>query len=113
VYAGCGDLADGVQAWYVGCAVAVGSDAAAQEVFGGRDRDLLGQQVNADPCAGGQYGRESLSEYVGRDGCGVQPDVVGSVAAHRCLDLPGDDVPRGQIGSRVPAGHDPATMHVT
>ena len=76
VYAGCGDLADGVQTRYIGRPVAVGSNAAAQEVFGRCDRDLLGQQVDADACSGGQHGREPPPEHVRRDICRIQPDMV-------------------------------------
>lgn len=73
---------------------------------GGRDRDRLGDRVDAVGAAGGEDGREALLPHARAEVPGVQVHVLGAPLVGAPHDRLGDDVARGQLGEFVLSGHE-------
>ena len=78
VHAGAGGLAGRVEAGHVGAAPQVGADSAAGVVAGGRDRDQVGDGVDAVRAGGGQDGREPALPELRARGAGRRATCAGA-----------------------------------
>lgn len=112
VHAGAGDLAARVQARDGRTPLGVGAHAAGGVVGGRRDRDGLGDRVDAVGAAGGENRREAVLPHVGAEVPGVEEHVLGVLLLHAPRDALGDDVAGREFGEFVLADHEAHTVRV-
>ena len=106
------DLAGGVEARHARSGREVGGHTAGGVVLGRRDRDQLGDRVDAVLAADGEDRREALLPELRAEVAGVEPHVRLAGLEHPAGDRLGDHVARREVGELVLALHEAVALEV-
>ena len=112
MHTGARDLSACIEPRHRRAAMKVRANAAAGVVGRWRDRDEIRGGIQPELGAVRDQRREAPLQQVGAQRSGIQIEVIDARARHHARHLLGDDIARREVGERVRAGHNRATVRV-